>query len=542
VLTKIGWLAVVALGVTFAGCANDPLPPSSLATNATNTTNTTSADTTPDQLSSASPSSSEVPGTRDLADATEIAIPADGPVQVLDRRLLGTNLPAWVGPERLADPAFQRATVESGTTLLRMPGGSWSNAYDWHGCEIGDNSTCFWTWAAKPSDFASFLRATGIAGMWTVSINQTPQSAAAVVAYFNGDVKDETSIGFDRDGVDWQSVGTWAQLRADHGNPDPVGVVLWEVGNEVYGARPEAGGADCASFGWEDVWTCDGTEYVLGDGEHEGYLAFRDAMLAVDPSIEVGAVGVGDPAGWSDFGNEVIAAAGSDLDFYVVHQYGFDQSPDPVDALHRPQAMWPGILDAVQTALVGDAVVAVTEYNLVSFEAGDTSQSMTRAVNALFLADTIGQLAEGGATIANQWNLVNGVTSSGTDYGMINNDDGSLYPQYQAMRIWGQVGTSLLGVEARSGLGDLRVYPTRHDDGRLSIVVINLASEPVDRSFTLTGAGQGASVSMSGVHTDDLLATSMIDSETTPIEFVAGRFDALFPAWSINLIEVAPNG
>ncbi len=524
---------MIALGVAFAGCTNDPLPPSSLAT---------TADTTPDQSSSTSSSSSEVPETSELADSIDVLIRVDAAGDALDHRLLGTNVPAWVGPDRLADPAFQRATVESGTTLLRMPGGSWSNAYDWHGCEIGDGATCFWTWAAKPSDFASFLGATGIAGMWTVSINQTPQSAAAAVAYFNGAVDDETLIGVDRDGVDWESVGTWAKLRADHGNPEPVGIELWEVGNEVYGARPEAGGADCASFGWEDVWTCDGTEYVLGDGEHEGYLAFRDAMLAVDPSIELGAVGVGDPAGWSDFGNEVIAAAGSDLDFYVVHQYGFDQSPDPVDALHRPGAMWPGLLDAVHTALAGDTAVAVTEYNLVSFEAGDTSQSMTRAMNALFLADTIGQLAEGGATIANQWNLVNGVTGSGTDYGMINNDDGSLYPQYQAMKIWGHVGTHLLGVESAGALNDLRIYPTRHDDGRVSIVVINLASEPVDRSFSLTGVDPDATVSMSGVHTDDLLAASMIDLEATPIELEAGLFETEFPAWSINLIEVAPGG
>ena len=535
-LTKIGWAAAVALVVAVTGCANDPLPPSSLASSVT------SVAAAPDQPSATSPISSQDQRDPDPSDPTEIVIAADAPGQVLDHRLLGTNLPAWVGPDRLVDPEFQRATIESGTTLLRMPGGSWSNAYDWHGCEIGDGSTCAWTWAARPSDFATFLRATGIAGMWTVSINQTPQSAAAAVAYFNGDVNDETSIGVDRDGVDWESVGTWAQLRADHGNPEPVGVALWEVGNEVYGARPEAGGADCASFGWEDVWTCDGTEYVVGDGEHDGYLAFRDAMLAVDPSIEVGAVGVGDPAGWGNFGNEVIAAAGSDLDFYVVHQYGFDQSPDPVDALHRPESMWPGLLSAVHTALAGDAVVAVTEYNLVSFEAGDTSQSMTRAVNALFLADTIGQLAEGGATIANQWNLVNGVTSSGTDYGMINNDDGSLYPQYQAMKIWGQVGTSLLGVESLGDLGDLRVYPTRHDDGRVSIVVINLAGDAVNRSFSLTGVGSGATVSMSGVRTDDLLARSMADVDMTQIEYEAGRFDAEFPAWSINLIEVAPSG
>ena len=34
-----------------------------------------------------------------------------------------------------AKPDFRAALATSGTTLLRMPGGSWSNSYDWLGCE-----------------------------------------------------------------------------------------------------------------------------------------------------------------------------------------------------------------------------------------------------------------------------------------------------------------------------------------------------------------------------------------------------------------------
>ena len=200
-------------------------------------------------------------------------------------------MPAWLGPERLADPGFLASTAALGTTLLRFPGGSWSNGYDWLACERGVEPDCFATWAARPSDFVALMEATGLPGVWTASFSGTAEEAAAAVAFFNGDVDDNRVIGVDEEGHDWRTVGEWARLRATGGHPDPARIELWEVGNEVYGAKPAAG-PDCASFGWEDVWTCDGTQYIEGDDVHDGYLEFRDAMLAVDPDIEVG-------RGWS---------------------------------------------------------------------------------------------------------------------------------------------------------------------------------------------------------------------------------------------------
>ena len=79
-----------------------------------------------------------------------------------DRRLLGTNVPAWLSPDLVADPEFRALTVASGTTLLRLPGGSWSDDYDWLGCELGDPQQCDWTWAMRPSDFVDLLEATGL--------------------------------------------------------------------------------------------------------------------------------------------------------------------------------------------------------------------------------------------------------------------------------------------------------------------------------------------------------------------------------------------
>jgi alpha-L-arabinofuranosidase len=446
--------------------------------------------------------------------------------------------------------------------VLRIPGGSWSNAYNWLACENGDGDGCYWTWAARPTDFLNFVRVTGQQAMWTVSINGTSKEAAALVAFFNGSVDDTTPIGVDVRGQDWKTVGDWARLRAEHGNPDPLPIKLWEVGNEVYGGKIDGGGLECAAWGWEDVWTCDGREYMLGKGEgsdrHEGYLEFRAAMRAVDPTIMVGAVGVPHPGDWSNWGNEVIGEGRENLDFYVVHYYAFDQQPEnAASILVTPQQIWKGIMDSTNAsfdALAGGrrVPVAVTEYNLAAFQDLDNEQIMTRAANALFIADMIGQMAVNGVTMANQWDLANGRANNGTDYGLINVDDGTRAPQYYALHLWSRFGSALLPVE--SPLPDtttLSVYAGRADDGTLSILAINKTADPLDVQVQIAGANVDfrlSSDTLAAQRLEDIditfngVASPAIDLSDAPsldLGTVNGPFDHTFPPYSITLLRLS---
>ena len=473
------------------------------------------------------------------------ALPAsDGEVQIdlsseprqFDARLLGTNAPAWIAPERLADPTFQQQMVDMGTTVVRMPGGSWSSSYDWLGCETRDASTCEWTWASRPSDYLTFLSATGIDGMWTVNFNGTAEEAAALVAFFNGEVDDDRAIGIDRNGRDWKTVGTWAQLRADGGHLDPASIGLWEIGNEVYGATSDASG-DCASFGWEDVWTCDGDEYISGDDTHDGFLEFREQMLAVDPDILVGAVGIGGSQGeWSNFGNEVIESAGDALDFYIVHDYGFDDRTSTDEVLRRPARAWPRTMGDVKDALAEqnpdrDVPVAVTEYNMFAFADGDTDGLMSQAVSALYIADTIGQMAEQGVSMANQWNIVNGVTETGSDYGLLHPDTGAPYPQYFGMAMWHGFGDRLLTVDSDID-DDVSVFAGRRSsDDVVTVLVINNTDDEVVTDVVLGGADT-AWLAASEV-TVDVLDASTLDGPTI-------RFNGADSAGGAEALDAGP--
>ena len=184
--------------------------------------------------------------------------------------MLGSNAPSWLG-DRYSDSTFRSRTRFSGLRYQRIPGGSWSNMYGWLSCEqrmfkagqayqCGGEGEDWSSWIARPTDYINFLRASKTQAVYILNVNATAQEAAALVAFFNGDPSDTRVIGVDRYGQDWKTVGMWAQLRVDHGNAQPFYIRYWDFGNEVYGATQAAGGSECASYGWENAWTCDGAE------------------------------------------------------------------------------------------------------------------------------------------------------------------------------------------------------------------------------------------------------------------------------------------
>lgn len=488
----------------------------------------------------------------EVADGT-IVVDVDGASLPFPRTLLGTNVPAWIPADRFAHPALHRALRDLGTSVIRMPGGSWSSEYEWLECELG---RCHWDWAARPSDFAELLAGTGLEGMWTVSFNGTAEEAAALVAYFNARVGDTRPIGVDRRGRDWGTVGEWAALRAEGGHPEPTPVRYWEIGNEVFAARREAGDG-CASFGWELVWTCDGVAYMQGDEVHDGFLRFREAMVAVDPTILVGAVGIGGDQGeWGGFGDEVIDHGGDAVDFYVVHDYGFDRAASTDDVLRRPTDRWIDVIDPVRAAL-GDVSaagtpVAVTEYNLYASHDNDTEGMMSEAVTALYVADMIGEMASTGVAFANHWNIANGETAAGSDYGMLEFDTGLPRPSFYAMALWSRFPDALVPV----GLGfdrstEASAYAGRAADGSIALLLVNKTGAPLTATIVLDGVTSPRSATADVAQAASLddremvyngAATRSTDLSASPgASLQAGpQFVYEFAPTSITLLTIAP--
>lgn len=459
--------------------------------------------------------------------------------------LLGSNLPSWLGPATLADATFRARMSGASIGVLRIPGGSWSDGYGWASCEAGTDlpgrAPCGWSgWEARPSDFIKTLRAQHAEGMWTVNINTTAQEAAAAVAFFNARITDTASIGVDIHGTDWYTSGHWALLRATNGSPEPLGLHYWEFGNEVYGGLP--GHTNCQSWGWETTWTCDGTEYINGVGSgsarHEGYLEFRAAMRAVDPSIAFGVSGTDDPAGYASWATKVISAAGQVMDFYVVHPYAYDTLPGNDAAgyaqiLALPQAHWSGIRAALKPLFdqyaPGRAVpLAATEFNLVSSWTGDNALMMTRAVNTLYLADSIGQMAESGYALALQWAVADGTQSNGTSYGLLKSEPGyTRTAQYYALPLWARFGKALLPISSSADAAtELSVYAGHIDSAAVTLLAINKTANPFTATVTLAGV-PGLALSSGTV---DVVQASSLGAQVVTLNGVANPSDDLSSA------------
>ncbi|MBI5652822.1 MAG: alpha-L-arabinofuranosidase [Chloroflexi bacterium] len=484
-----------------------------------------------------------------------IRVDATASAQNIDARILGSNLPAWLGPARFSNATFRARTIASGVTFLRIPGGSWGDEYDWLACENGQGICA---WASRPTDFINFLRATGKEGLYIINVNDTSKKAAAVVAFFNSFITDTTLIGTDIRGTDWYTAGHWAQLRASHGNVEPFKIKYWDFGNEVYGALPATGGALCAAYGWENAWTCDGTEYINGVGvgatRHEGYLEFRSAMRAMDSTILVGAVGVPDPASWSNWGNKVIAAAGNALDYYIVHEYAYFNLPATFDlALAQPQETWRAMKTNLQTAFGNRAIpIFVDEHNLISPQEQDNPQWMTRAVNTLFIADTLGQIAQNGFATANQWDLMNGAATNGTDYGLMNADTYARSAQYYVFPLWSRFGTQMLPITSTlPATTTLSVYAGRINANTYSLIAINKTGAPITATIELAGAASIISGTIDVVQANSLNDQSVTfngvanpsndlsSAPATPLANFGNPIAHTFAPYSVTLLRMS---
>jgi hypothetical protein len=274
------------------------------------------------------------------------------PIATVSNDLLGIHTAVYDGD--LVRPSTATLLKAAGVTSLRYPGGSYADLYHWEThtgtttpAQGAGSNVIYVAPEANMGRFVSVMQSVGANAFITVNYGMnsgatgpgSPKEAAAWVAYANGDPADTTVIGQDNSvpPVDFKTVGYWAGLRAaaplatDDGknflrisHPAPVGIKLWEVGNELYGNGFYGG------TGWEADFHVpyDGTtrtnHSALSPATYgAGVAAFAAAMKAVDPTIKVGGV-----LSWGDqnpsFNVPVLKAACAAMDFAAIHYYPGD--------------------------------------------------------------------------------------------------------------------------------------------------------------------------------------------------------------------------
>jgi len=511
-----------------------------------------------------------------------LSLNATQAMRAVDARWLGVNTAMW-------DPYLDTAQTiallrEMGTRTLRGMGGSLSDQYHW---AVNKSLNNTWTWQ---SSFASLLHvATNIGAEVITTVNYgtgSTNEAAAWVAYANASTTNTLSLGVDQFGVNWQTVGYWASLRAAAPLPHddgrnflrisrsaPLGFKYWEIGNECYGLWETDSNAVP-----HDPWT-----YAM---RARDYL---NLMKAVDSTIEVGVVVTPGESSYSNNANHfainprtgttnygwtpVMLATLKDLgvtpDFAVHHyypQWSNPQNPAGADSdvlLLQSSTQW--ALDAadLRQQLTDYFSPAGTNVELVCTEnnsdSGAQGKQSTSLVNGVYYADSLGQLMKTEFNALVWWDLRNSTDYSGWfdstlygwrtygDLGMVNGPS-TRHPAFYAAKLMqhlAQPGDTIL--DASSDYHLLSAYAARATNGALSLLVLNKDTVTnFGAQIDLTGFEPDATaiVRSYGIPQDEATRTNgpavAQDITTNTFAGASGSFSYSFPALSLTLFTFAP--
>jgi alpha-N-arabinofuranosidase len=177
--------------------------------------------------------------------------------------------------------------------FLRWPGGNVAQDYHWAWGVGPRDRRPVWvnlSWKNEPEpgdigtdEFIAFSRRMGAEPSITVNVEgrgATAEEAAAWVEYCNG-----------------PATSKYGAMRAANGHPEPYRVKYWEIGNEIWGHWVR-GHSDAATYA-------------------RNYVRYQKAMRAVDPGIELIAVGDNDMS-WN---RTLLRGAGASIDYLAIHHY-----------------------------------------------------------------------------------------------------------------------------------------------------------------------------------------------------------------------------
>lgn len=227
---------------------------------------------------------------------------------------------------------------------------------------------------------------------------------------------------------------------------------------------------------------------------NQDWRRFAEAMRAVDPTILfVGpdtsqiyidpAKNPRDSAG-KDWLVEFLKSNADLVDIVSVHRYPFPQdrsNPSPKIAdLRLNSKEWDAIIPFLQEMVRKysgrDLPVAITEVNS-SWAANSGSEgSMDSHYNAIWWADSLARMIRQGTDMVAQFALVG-------QFGLMGKY--KVYPIYYVYLMYQHMGDRLL--YASSDHPDLTILASRHVDGKMALLVINLGTEPSSYPLLIKG-------------------------------------------------------
>lgn len=466
----------------------------------------------------------------------------------------------WVADEALFDKTHadadadgtRREVVDAVAKLeppiVRWPGGCTGTSYEWQrGVGPERSRTIDWHFGYDvgngfgTGEFVGFCRRIGAAPQINLTTGTGDlREAMAWVEYCNGEARTP-----------------WAELRRDHGFPEPFGVRHWQIGNEEWGP-------------WE-------LGHTTAAANAARVREWAKSLKRFDPELTVLAVGAFDPPGAIDWNLPLLREAWDHLDFLTLHTYWpFD--PQSEDGDYARVLSGPARTESAIRAIAGlidlvareraDGVraprLAFTEWNCVDesrFEMSPQwrpSDTQYRLVDALAVASFIHVMQRqccrvGLANFAQTINVVGALLVTGdavvreTVYWalwMLRRHSGSV--ALHAMVSCGTVPGETLN-RTPSELPALDVSVTT-DPGtpRVWVSIINRDRAPLDVQIDLGRALAGRDVTLHRLsHPDPLARNTLADPDAVvPRTSVArlGSGGLTVPPHSVTIVESLTDG
>jgi hypothetical protein len=325
------------------------------------------------------------------------------------------NVAAWDNIMQNVDAARMSNLLNSaGLRLLRFPGGSWADEYDWS--TDSDTSHCNGTAAGSCSeadplsfgDLSTEARSAGASIFATVNYGSgTPSEAAAWVT---------------------QSVANEGQK-----------VALWEVGNETYSCdETNQHLAEAPTFVKDHTpggAVCPSTA-LMAESYTANVLPYLEVMRRADLTARIGVpwafsrseaagAGVKDASVWNA---KVLRALRGDISFVDAHWYPFDRIDGKTDKqILQSIRRIPAAAAQIRSTLHRDAPG-------LRFVIGETNVSDRvntldfRPVSALFAAATSLMWLSQGAQSVDWWDLNNFGSPAEGDYGLVSSGGSEIEP------------------------------------------------------------------------------------------------------------------
>lgn len=389
------------------------------------------------------PTPTAVPEPTPTAEPTPVPPAESGQLIVEPGRTVGTVSPYFLGSNYgpwIAVPVdMLPAAYDSKVQAIRFPGGAWGDRNDLKNYHI--------------DPFMAFTEQVGAIPTINVRLRQgTPEQAADLVRYVN--IENE------------------------------YGVEYWAIGNE-----PTLFAAELRQLGLAE-------DYDTEQFNRE-WREIALAMKEVDPTIKILGPEIHqfnydnnfnpkDSSG-RDWMIEFLKANGDIVDVVTFHRYPFPQGEQPVtvEDLRQHSREWdrtiPYLRGLIEEHTGRDLLIAVTEFNTHYNEASAGEATPDSHYAAIWLAEMFGRLMYQDVFMVNHFML----TSSGGQGGWGIIGRGELRPGYYVYRLYSMFGSELVYTD--SGLEDVSVFASRREDGRLTILINNLADTEQTANLSIAG-------------------------------------------------------